>query len=84
MGRQTEQTFLFKIDGLPDNSPVPITQTIKQPGPDGEAMDTGHAYGDGLAWKATSKVMHLNSGDALKGDKRGGLFCNHKVQVAFA
>ena len=83
MGRHTEQTFMFNIDGLPDNGPFLITQTIKQPGPDGEAMDTGHAYGDGFARKATSKAMHLNSGDALKGDKRGGLFCNHKVQVTF-
>lgn len=28
--------------------------------------------------------MHQNSGDALKGDKRGGLRRKHKVQVAFA
>ena len=80
MGRRTEQTFMFNIDGLPDNGPFLITQTIKQPGPDEEAMDTGHAYGGGFAWKA----MHLNSGGALKGDKRGGLFCDHKVQVTFA
>jgi hypothetical protein len=83
MGRLTEQTFKFNIDGLPDNGPDPITQTIKQPEIDGEAMDTDQAYGDGFARKATSKAMHLNPGDALRGDKRGGLFCNHKVQVAF-
>ena len=84
MGRYTEQTFMFNIDGPPENGPNPITQTIKQPGIDGEAMDTGQAYGVGFAWRATSKAMHLNSRDALRGDKRGGLFCNHKVQVAFA
>ena len=54
---------MFNIDGLPDNGPFCITQPIKRPGPDGEAMDTGHAYGDGFARKATSKAMHLNSGD---------------------
>ena len=84
MGRHTEQTFMFNIGGLPGNSPVLINQTIKQPGPDGEATDTGHAYEDGFARKATSKAMHLNSGDELKEDKRGGLFCNHNVQVAYA
>ena len=84
MGRHTEQTFMINIDSLPDNGPFLITQTIKQPEPNGEAMDTGHAYGDGFARKATSNAIHLSSGNALKEDKRGGLFCNHKVQVALA
>ena len=70
---------MFNIDGLPDNGPFCITQPIKRPGPDGESMDTGHAYGYGVARKATPKAMHLNSGDTLKGGKRGGLFWNHKV-----
>ena len=75
---------MINIDSLPDNGPFPVTQTIKQPEPDGEAMDTGHAHGDGFARKATSKAMHLSSGNALKGDKRCGLFCDHKVQVGLA
>ncbi len=70
---------MFNIDGLPDTGPFRITQPIKRSGPDEEAMDTGHAYGDGFARQATSKAMHLNSGYAQKGDKRGGLFCIHKV-----
>ena len=32
MGRHTEQTFIFNIDGLPDNGPFLITQAIKEPG----------------------------------------------------
>ena len=70
---------MFNIDGLPENGSFRITQPIKRSGPDGEATDTGHTYGDGFARKATSKAIHLNSGDAQKGDKRGGLFCIHKV-----
>ena len=72
---------MINIDSLQDNGPFLITQTIKQPEPNGEAMDTGYANGDGLARKATSKAMHLNSGDALKGDTRGGLFCNARFKL---
>jgi hypothetical protein len=45
--------------------------------------DSSHGYGDGFSKETTSKTMHQNSGDALKGDKRGGLRRKHKVQVAF-